>query len=131
MIEIRTHDKIDTSLCGIPVETGPGISIVEMAATHQMAVDSSGLVHGGFLFNLADHAAMIAVNHPNVVLAGAEVKFMKPVVTGDRLVAEARVTGETGRRRTVDVTVRRGEEPVFEGTFACAVLEKHVLETSR
>ena len=131
MIEIRTHDTIDTALCGVPVETGPGTAKVEMIASGVMAVDSTGLVHGGFLFSLADHAAMIAVNQPTVVLAGAEVKFLKPVVTGDRLIAEARVTGETGRRRTVSVVVLQGEEPVFQGTFACAVLERHVLETQK
>jgi uncharacterized protein (TIGR00369 family) len=128
MIDIRTHDKIDTSLCGVPVETGPGSATVQMSASDLMAVDARGLVHGGFLFSLADHAAMIAVNHPNVVLAGAEVKFLKPVAAGDLLIARASVAGETGRRRTVNVTVLRDKETVFEGTFTCAILEKHVLE---
>lgn len=130
MTDIRTHDRIDRSLCGSPIKTGPGTSCIEMTVLPSMAVDAHGLAHGGFIFGLADHAAMIAVNHPNVVLAGSEVKFLKPARTGDRLIAEAEVTQETGRRRIVRVTVTRGSELMFEGIFTCAVLDRHVLEPS-
>jgi acyl dehydratase len=34
---------------------------------------------------------MIAVNHPNVVLGAAEVKFLKPVKAGETVIAEAKV----------------------------------------
>ena len=85
------------------------------------------LVHGGFVFGLADYAAMLAVNHPNVVLAGAEVRFLKPVVVGERLLATARLAESAGRRRRVEVEVARGGEVVFAGTFHCAVPDRHVL----
>ena len=61
----------------------------------RMAADGSGLAHGGFIFGLADYAAMIAVNHPNVVLGAAEVRFLKPVVSGETVVAR----GQDGFRR--------------------------------
>jgi acyl-coenzyme A thioesterase PaaI-like protein len=48
-----------------------------------MAVDDRGLVHGGFVFGLADHAAMLAVNDPNVVLGAASTRFLKPVRVGE------------------------------------------------
>ena len=89
-MEIITHKAIDPDLCGTPVAVSDGYSRVEIATTARMAVDDKGLVHGGFVFGLADHAAMIAVNHPNVVLGSAEVKFVKPVRVGERIVAEAR-----------------------------------------
>jgi acyl-coenzyme A thioesterase PaaI-like protein len=85
------------------------------------------LVHGGFIFGLADHAAMIAVNHPNVVLGAAEVKFLKPVKVGQSLVAEAVVANESGKKRLVNVVVKQDGIDVFEGTFSCFVLNKHVL----
>jgi acyl-coenzyme A thioesterase PaaI-like protein len=93
-----------------------------------MAVDDRGLVHGGFVFGLADYAAMLAINDPNVVLGGAEVRFTAPVQVGEALIATARVLTESGRRRVIEVTVRRGEEPVMHGTFSCFVLEQHVLD---
>jgi uncharacterized protein (TIGR00369 family) len=126
-MDIRTHERIDTELCGTPLVLEKDVSRVTLTPSERMAADASGLVHGGFLFGLADYAAMIAVNDPNVVLGAAEVKFLKPVVVGDTVVAEARVEEVSGRRRNVRVTVVRGEEEVFNGTFACYVLEQHVL----
>ena len=80
-------------------------------------MDEPGLVHGGFVFGLADHAAMLAVNHPNVVLGGADVKFLKPVRVGEALVAEAVVTESVKNRHMVDVTVTCEKRPVFKGQF--------------
>jgi uncharacterized protein (TIGR00369 family) len=94
-----------------------------------MAVDEYGLVHGGFTFGLADYAAMLAVNEPTVVLGKAEVRFLKPVKAGEKLLAKARIVEDLGKKKMVrsEVFNERGEK-VFEGTFHCYVLEKHVLE---
>ena len=126
-MNISTHGKIDRNLCGTPLETGEGYSRVELSATENMAADDSGLVHGGFIFGQADYAAMIAVNHPNVVLGGADVKFLKPVKVGETVVAEAKITETKGRKNIVEVSVSRGAEKVFGGTFVCFVLDRHVL----
>lgn len=96
--------------------------------TDQMAVDEQGLVHGGFVFGVADYAAMLAVNDPNVVLAGAQSRFLKPVRQGDRAVAHARTVATEGRKHEVAVEVSVGSTRVFEGTFTCFVLGQHVLE---
>ena len=127
-MDIDTHQRIDPELCGRAVSLETGASRVEMSTISRMAVDDTGLVHGGFVFGLADYAAMIAVNHPNVVLGGAEVRFLKPVRTGEVLTARARVESSEGRKRMVPVTVEQGSgEAVFEGTFTCFVLDRHVL----
>jgi acyl-coenzyme A thioesterase PaaI-like protein len=123
-----THLGIDHRLCGTPTRVEPGMARVHLTATRDMAVDDRGLVHGGFVFGMADYAAMLAVNDPNVVLGGAEVRFAAPVQVGEELTATARVVAEDGRRRGIEVTVVRNEDTVFGGTFACFVLERHVLE---
>lgn len=115
----------------------------------EMAADAAGLVHGGFVFGLADHAAMLAVNHPNVVLGSAAVRFLRPVAVGERLVAEATVAETAGRRNRVMVEVRRvaagggadaggavgavgaasaAGETVMSGELICFTLDRHVLE---
>ena len=127
-MNILTHRKISHALCGKPLEVQEGYSRVELKTTQDMAVDDFGLVHGGFIFGLADHAAMIAVNHPNVVLGAADVKFLKPVKVNETVVAEAKVTEQTGKKRMVPVSVTRGDETVFEGLFTCFVLDRHVLK---
>jgi uncharacterized protein (TIGR00369 family) len=126
-MHIITHNQIDTKLCGQPLSVKDGTSRVELQTQDFMTVDSHGLVHGGFIFGLADHAAMIAVNDPNVVLGSAQVKFIKPVRTGQTVTAEAKTETVEGKKHLVSVTAFIGETKVFEGEFKCFVLDKHVL----
>jgi acyl-coenzyme A thioesterase PaaI-like protein len=113
------------------VALSPGHARVVLEAIPEMAADARGLVHGGFTFGLADYAAMLAVNEPTVVLASAETKFLGPVVTGDRLEAEAAVERSEGRRRWVKVVVRRAGTPVLEGQFLAVVPDGHILDMKR
>ena len=127
-MDIKTHLGIDSECCGKPQEVREGYSRVELSTTQRMAVDSKGLVHGGFVFGLADYAAMIAVNHPNVVLGSADVKFIKPVRIGQRVIAEARVDFIEGKKSKVYVNATCNDEKVFDGVFICFNLDKHVLD---
>jgi uncharacterized protein (TIGR00369 family) len=129
-METFTHLKVVQELCGRPLELRSGYSQVRLQATAEMRADANDLVHGGFVFGMADYAAMLAVNHPYVVLGSANVRFMKPVVVGEDLIAEAKVleSGSTREdQRDVDVTVKRGDTTVFAGRFVCFVLEQHIL----
>lgn len=127
-MNINTHHNIKQTLCGRPMLVTTGRSKVELVTTPEMEADASGLVHGGFIFGLADYAAMIAVNHPNVVLGAADVKFLKPVRTGETLVARARVENMAGKKQIVVVRVNRTDELVFQGEFTCFTLDRHVLD---
>jgi acyl-coenzyme A thioesterase PaaI-like protein len=126
-MKIVTHLGIDPTLCGHPIEVSQGRSRVELKTFAGMAVDDSGLVHGGFIFGLADYAAMIAVNHPNVVLGAADVKFLQPVAVGMTVVAEAGVEKIQGKKHWVGVSVDNDGQTVFQGMFTCFVLDQHVL----
>ena len=128
MIESHTHLAIDPDLVGLPIALAEGEALVELEMTGCMAADHRGLVHGGFLFGLADYAAMLAVNNPHVVLGAAEAKFKKPVRVGEKVRAEAKLAEQSGKKRAVSVIVRRGEAVVMEGSFTCFVLEVHVLD---
>ena len=127
-LELRTHLAIAADLCGTPCELREGYCRVELTAADEMRADERGLVHGGFVFGLADYAAMLAVNQPNVVLGSAQTRFVKPVVCGDSLVAEATVVGRDGRKRIVAVDVQRGDDLVFRGEFVCFVPDQHILD---
>ena len=127
-MEPRTHLAIDRSWCGTAVELREGAAEVELLTLPAMAADDRGLVHGGFVFGLADYAAMLAVNEPTVVLAGATLKFLGPVVVGDRVEAEASVDRTEGKKRWVKVTVRRAGQPVLEGELFAVVPDRHILD---
>lgn len=126
-MNIITHNTIDQSLCGTPVIVEKNRSVVELTTSPNMTADASGLVHGGFIFGLADYAAMLAVNHPNVVLGSSEVKFLKPVKLNEKVIAEAIIETEEGKKRIAGVTVKRDGEIIFEGKFTCFVLPDHIL----
>ncbi len=123
----RTHAALDPELCGRTTSLAEGEATVELVTTPRMRADDEGLVHGGFVFGLADHAAMLAINHPNVVLGSSSVRFERPVVVGEVLVARARRREGEGKKQLVDVEVLRGDTIVMRGEFVCFTPEQHVL----
>ncbi|HEY0087419.1 MAG TPA: hotdog domain-containing protein [Candidatus Lokiarchaeia archaeon] len=128
MLDIKTHQKINNKYCGIPIELKEGYSKVKLMTINEMVLDETGLIHGGFIFSLADYAAMLAINHPFVVLGGASVKFLRPVKKGEELLAEAFLENIEKKKSVVNVKIQRKEELVFNGEFYCYVPNKHVLD---
>jgi acyl-coenzyme A thioesterase PaaI-like protein len=124
----RTHLAADPSFCGRVAELAEGSAVVVLETSDAMVVDAQRLVHGGFVFGVADYAAMLAVNDPNVVLGSAQTRFLRPVRGGASVTARAKVTAANDRKREVAVEASVGSERVFEGTFVCFVLERHVLD---
>ncbi len=132
MVVSKTHLAIDATWVGEVLSLGEGEAQASLTTRPQMAADDRGLVHGGFVFGLADYAAMLAVNDPNVVLGAAETRFLKPVRVGDVIVARATREPTQGKKQLVKVSCTRAgdpaDAPVMEGTFTCFVLPHHVLE---
>lgn len=124
----RTHLGVHPELVGAVLDVAPGTASATLVATDAMAADDRGLVHGSFAFGLADLAAMVAVNDPNVVLGAASCRFLAPVRVGERLEARAEVTSEKGRKRTIAVRVAVGERLVLDGELTAFVLDHHVLD---
>lgn len=125
-MDVRTHLNISAALVGEPVTLMEGAASARLVTRAEMAADARGLVHGGFVFGLADYAAMLAVNDPHVVLGAAEMRFTKPVRVGDTVLATARRVEAKGRKHTVEVNACVGDVEVFTGTFTTFVLDDHV-----
>ena len=125
----NTHQKINIDLVGRLLEAETDhFARVSLVTTQDMAADEKGLVHGGFTFGLADYAAMLAVNDPNVVLTNAQIQFTRPVKVGDILLALARVEEKEDQKRQVAVEVRVADKTVLQGNFSCIITEKHILD---
>ncbi|SFS30007.1 hotdog domain-containing protein [Lutibacter maritimus] len=126
----NTHLKTSKKLIGNVISIEEDKAIVQLNISEEMVVDSLGLSHGGFTFGLADYAAMVLINHPNVVLGKAEVKFVKPTVVGDVLTATASYKEKINDVKTVVsvLVFNKKQEVVFEGEFVCFTLQKHVLD---
>ncbi|WP_136688260.1 PaaI family thioesterase [Halorhabdus amylolytica] len=128
MVDQRTHEQTSEAFVGRPVEIGEETAVVELETTAEMAVDETGLVHGGFVYGAADYAAMLAVNEPTVVLTGSDVAYPNPTQVDETVRATATVA-DRDPRPSVDVTAEVVEsgEVVLSGTFDCAVPSEHVL----
>ena len=124
-----THLGINAELVGTAVNLDTGTAKVSLTTSEQMIADDRGLVHGGFTFGLADYAAMLAVNDPNVVLGAADCRFLAPVRCGETMLATAEIVGEKGKKRVVDVAVAVDDRTVLEATLTCFVLPQHVLDS--
>jgi acyl dehydratase len=70
---------------------------------------------------------MAAINEPYVVLVGADVKFLAPVVVGDVVEFFAKVIKKEDKKGLVRVDAKVKEKEVFSGTFKTFALEKHIL----
>ncbi len=85
------HDRFSQWLGIEIVEIKEGYSKIKMTIREEM-VNGFGIIHGGIAFSLADSAFAFACNNRNVlsVALDTSINFIKPVHTGDVLVAEAK-----------------------------------------
>ncbi|MFO7193674.1 MULTISPECIES: hydroxyphenylacetyl-CoA thioesterase PaaI [Thermocrispum] len=102
-------DVASTALGMELVDLRVGHAVVRMRLTSRM-VNGHGIVHGGYVFMLADTAFACACNShgPTTVASGADITFVAPVHEGDELYAVAEERTRYGRNGIYDVTVRRG-----------------------
>ncbi len=90
------------------VEVGAGTATARMRVTEAM-LNGYQIMHGGYLFLLADTAFGCACNShgPMTVAAGAEVSFIAAAHLDDELTAVASERTRYGRNGIYDVTVYR------------------------
>ena len=87
-------------------DVGAGRAVLAMRVSDAM-VNGHGIVHGGYLFLLADAAFAYASNShgPVAVAQSAHVTFLRAVEPGEVLTAEAVERVRYGRSGLYDVTV--------------------------
>lgn len=99
-------------------DVAPGRARARMAVSQAM-VNGHGVVHGGYLFLLADTAFAYACNTYDAVTvaAAADVVFVAPAYDGDVLDAFATERTRFGRSGIYDVTVRRSSDATVIAEF--------------
>ena len=110
--------KDDTASQGLGMEIleiGPGHATLTMTVQPHM-VNGHGMVHGGYIFTLADSTFAFACNSYNerTVAAHCHISFIRPGKLGDRLVAKACEISRSGRSGIYDVTVTSGDTVIAE-----------------
>jgi acyl-CoA thioesterase len=91
-----------------------GYARLSMRTTEDM-VNGHGVVHGGYLFLLADAAFAYACNTygPMAVAQSADITFLQPAAAEEYLTAEAVERTRLGRVGVYDVTVTRADGDVI------------------
>lgn len=108
----------DPTCQALGIRTVPGgapgpAAVLQMPVTGAM-LNRHGIVHGGYLFLLADAVFARASNAPGrtAVAQSAQITFLRPVVPGVVLRAEATERARHGRFGIYDVTVRQPDGTV-------------------
>jgi acyl-coenzyme A thioesterase PaaI-like protein len=103
-----------------------GISILE--TTEGMAFKKTNIVRGHHIFAHAESLAM-AVIDADVALTGvANIKYLKPIYLGDKLVAKAELVRIRGNKHFVHVKITVNQQQVFRGKFIFVSLSMDVDE---
>jgi acyl-CoA thioesterase len=120
MARTAAHDMFDrdraSQALGMQlVQAGDGDAVVRMRVTDEM-VNGHGVVHGGYVFIVADTAFACACNSrgPVTLAAGADITYLQPTRPGAVLEARARERATSGRSGVYDVTVLAGGDVVAE-----------------
>ena len=102
---------------GMTVESvAPGHAVLSMTFTDAMA-NGHGMIHGGYIFTLADSAFAFACNTYNEVTVAQHcaITYLRPGKAGEQLIATAAELSRTGRSGVYDIHVRREDgTPVAE-----------------
>lgn len=127
-------DSITQKVClninpinGLIKEQTYGKASVLLEITGKMVLDKQGLVHSGYLFSSAAYCALLAVNEPNGIIIGSEVKFLAPIELGNEILFSAEALQEDTKKREVKVEGFVLDIKIFDAIFYIAVFDKHVL----
>ncbi len=127
--DLLTHAKVRSTLIGNIISLEHSKSKTTLQTTDEMAVDTLGLIHNGFIFGAAEYAAVLAVNEENLVVISSKVKFLAPAKSGDLIEFRALAKFEDSRKREIKVIGEINEIKIFEGLFQAVLLENHILKT--
>ena len=100
------RDRASSALGMTVLTDDPGFAVVTMIVREDM-LNGFEVMHGGFIFAVADTAFAIACNESDAVTlaAGAEISFLRPARPGQMLTATAVRRTISGRTGIYDVQV--------------------------
>lgn len=92
-----------------------GISIMEIDETQ--VFKKTGIARGHYIFAQANSLAVALINQEIALTAKADIRFIRPVILKERLIAKAKVIESKDDRSEIEVNTFVGNELVFKGMF--------------
>ncbi|TDL98717.1 transcription factor FapR [Macrococcus brunensis] len=91
------------------------ISILDIQEEH--VFHRNQIARGHFLFAQANSLCVALIDDELALTASSEVKFIKPVKLGDRVVTKALLVEKRKKRATIEVESSVQQQQVFKGRF--------------
>lgn len=107
----------------IDLELGTkGISVFEPDTI--MSFQKTDITRGQFIYAQAESLAMAVIDADVALIGVANIKYKKPVRSGQKLIAHAEVIRKRGNKFFVWVKIKYNMEEVFRGKFILVALEQ-------
>ena len=114
--KLRSIDSHDVVGDLIDIELGiNGISVMQV--TPDMVIDRTGIARGYYMFAQANTLALATVDAPAALTGVANIKYLRPIYEGERLIAKAQVIRQRGNKFFIWVKIRNEKYEVFRAKF--------------
>ena len=98
-----------------------GISVLETDAS--MLFENTNIVRSQCIYALAENLAIHVIKAKSALVKVANVKYIKEVLSGERLVAKSKVMRIREKEYLVHVFIKANMNEVFRGKFSLAVID--------
>jgi len=126
--KLKAIDKKDIIGELIDLELGR-MAVSTLTVTQDMVLEKAGVLHGYFMYAMADTLSLALVDAEHALTGVANVKYKVPVKAGSKLVARAEVANKRGARYFIHVFIRSNNIEVFRAKFTIVTLDKQIKES--
>jgi len=100
------------------VDIQPGKSAISILDTNKdMVFENSQVVKGQHIYAQAESIALAIIDAHTALTGVANIKYKRPILAGEKLVAKAEVIRERGNKYFVWVMIYVKQQEVFRGKF--------------
>ncbi|PAB58888.1 transcription factor FapR [Anaeromicrobium sediminis] len=125
----KNHSKVkslgEEEIIGELIEIKPnerGISILE--TNKELAFEKTKVVRGHHIFSMAESLAMAIIDAKVALTGVANMKYIVPVISGQKLIARGEVVKVRGNKYFVHVKINVKDKQVFRGKFILVSIEE-------
>lgn len=126
--DLEVCTQMSPNVVGELIEFYRNKAITRFVPMEKMAMDESGMIHAGFVFNAASFAAMAALNRKNSVLIASDVKFLAPIELGHEVIFKAEAIQNDTKKCEIKVEGFLLDIKIFDSLFHIAVFDKKIFK---
>jgi hypothetical protein len=120
----KVRTIVGREFVGELIDITPGKSAISILDTDKsMVFEKSKVVKGQYMYAMAETLALAIVDARAALIGIANIKYKRPVLSGERLVAKGEVIRVRGNKFFIWVFLYVNQQEVFRGKFALAAID--------